>query len=103
MVGFLVQGEFFKAFLPFFGASVPHPLLCANCVELIIYKKMCRSLQNKIEGSNEALRRAASLPILLCHGSGEYYFSYLSIEYVLMHVNYSTLNKLHSYSCQDTV
>ncbi|GMN50062.1 hypothetical protein TIFTF001_019236 [Ficus carica] len=28
-----------------------------------------RSLRNKIEGSHEAMRRAASLPIFLCHGN----------------------------------
>ncbi|KAI3982051.1 hypothetical protein MKX01_018957 [Papaver californicum] len=30
-----------------------------------------RSLRNKIEGSHEAARRAASLPVLLCHGKGD--------------------------------
>ncbi|KAJ8445568.1 hypothetical protein Cgig2_012456 [Carnegiea gigantea] len=30
-----------------------------------------RSLKNKIEGSHEATRRAASLPILLCHGRSD--------------------------------
>ncbi|WCJ30247.1 alpha/beta-Hydrolases superfamily protein [Euphorbia peplus] len=30
-----------------------------------------RSLRNEMEGSHEALRRAASLPILLCHGLGD--------------------------------
>ena len=29
-----------------------------------------RSLKNKIEGSQEAARRAATLPLLLCHGRG---------------------------------
>ncbi|KAK9268547.1 hypothetical protein L1049_000301 [Liquidambar formosana] len=30
-----------------------------------------RSLSNKLEGVEEAARRAASLPILLCHGRGD--------------------------------
>ncbi|KAF2323262.1 hypothetical protein GH714_034369 [Hevea brasiliensis] len=30
-----------------------------------------RGLRNKIEGSHEAARRAASLPILLCHGTND--------------------------------
>jgi len=30
---------------------------------------LCRSLRNKIEVSHEARRRAASLPVLLSHGS----------------------------------
>lgn len=34
-----------------------------------ILKSICRSLRNKIEGSHEAARRAASLPILQCHGN----------------------------------
>ncbi|KAL0330229.1 UNVERIFIED_CONTAM: Acyl-protein thioesterase 1 [Sesamum radiatum] len=30
-----------------------------------------KMLRNRMEGSNETVRRAASLPILLCHGSGD--------------------------------
>ncbi|KAJ0905326.1 hypothetical protein HanPSC8_Chr07g0292721 [Helianthus annuus] len=35
---------------------------------------VCRNLRNTIEGSpdaNHAIRRVASLPVLLCHGVGE--------------------------------
>lgn len=36
----------------------------------LIFESQCRSLRNKIEGSHEAARRrAASLPILQCHGN----------------------------------
>lgn len=37
-----------------------------------IHKVLCssRNLSGKLEGVNEAVARAASLPILLCHGRG---------------------------------
>ncbi|XP_021627103.1 acyl-protein thioesterase 2 isoform X2 [Manihot esculenta] len=35
-----------------------------------------RGLRNKIEGSHEAARRAASLPILVCHGTNDDVVSY---------------------------
>ncbi|KAJ0804203.1 putative lysophospholipase [Helianthus annuus] len=31
----------------------------------------CRSLVNMMEGSHDAIGRAASLPILMCHGLGD--------------------------------
>ncbi|KAK4745971.1 hypothetical protein SAY87_012283 [Trapa incisa] len=43
-----------------------------------------RSLRNKMEGSNEALRRAASLPMLLCHGNCESRFLFLSMLILLL-------------------
>nr|XP_016511476.1 PREDICTED: acyl-protein thioesterase 2-like [Nicotiana tabacum] len=38
-------------------------ILCILCLKIF-----CRNVRNKIEGSHEAVRCAASLPILLCHG-----------------------------------
>lgn len=44
-------------------------LLCAHSNLLF-----SRTLRNRMETSNEIIRRAASLPILLCHGTGTYIF-----------------------------
>ena len=47
-------------------------LLCLRCS----FKRFlsCRSVRSKIEGSHEAARRAASLPILICHGTSKFAF-----------------------------
>lgn len=37
-------------------------------------------MRNKIEGSQEAARRAASLPIFLCHGMCMYFYKLPSVE-----------------------
>ncbi|XP_057465327.1 uncharacterized protein LOC130755034 isoform X1 [Actinidia eriantha] len=50
----------------------PYPLNLRAVVGLSGWlpgSSLFRSLRNKIEGSHEATRRAASLPILLCHGN----------------------------------
>lgn len=46
----------------------PYPINLRAIVGLSGWLPGSRSLRNKIEGSHEAARRAASLPILLCHG-----------------------------------
>uniref|UniRef100_A0A5B7AB99 Phospholipase/carboxylesterase/thioesterase domain-containing protein n=1 Tax=Davidia involucrata TaxID=16924 RepID=A0A5B7AB99_DAVIN len=51
-----------------YGNGNPYPVNLRAIVGLSGWLPGSRSLRNKIEGSNEAARRAASLPILLCHG-----------------------------------
>ncbi|KAK9282075.1 hypothetical protein L1049_004987 [Liquidambar formosana] len=46
----------------------PYPLNLRAIIGLSGWLPGSRNLRNKIEGSREAARRAASLPILLCHG-----------------------------------
>lgn len=46
---------------------------------------ICRSLRNKIEVSHEARRRAASLPILLCHGTSMYLKILLYVDVIVHH------------------
>lgn len=60
-----------------------------------------RSLSNKLEGIAEAAGRAASLPILLCHGKGmnpkntsssrEYYMVYLRTMRTLVPIIFQIL------------
>ncbi|KAK6914981.1 Phospholipase/carboxylesterase/thioesterase, partial [Dillenia turbinata] len=47
----------------------PYPVNLRAIVGLSGWLPASRNLRNKIEGSHEAARRAASLPILLCHGT----------------------------------
>ncbi|XP_077210290.1 uncharacterized protein LOC143845759 isoform X1 [Tasmannia lanceolata] len=54
-----------------YGNGNPYPLNLSAVVGLSGWLPCSRSLKNKIEGSQEAARRAASLPLLLCHGKGD--------------------------------
>ncbi|KAK2974364.1 hypothetical protein RJ640_021220 [Escallonia rubra] len=51
-----------------FGNGIPFTIYLKAIVGLSGWLPGTRSLRNKIEGSHESARRAASLPILLCHG-----------------------------------
>lgn len=51
-----------------YGNGNSYPVNLKAIVGLSGWLPGSRSLRSKIEGSNEAARRAASLPILLCHG-----------------------------------
>ncbi|KAL3630035.1 hypothetical protein CASFOL_023019 [Castilleja foliolosa] len=54
-----------------YGNSNPCLLNLSSVVGLSGWLPCSRTLKNRIERSNEAATRAASLPILLCHGSGD--------------------------------
>ncbi|KDP33625.1 hypothetical protein JCGZ_07196 [Jatropha curcas] len=51
-----------------YGNGNLYPLNLSAVVGLSGWLPCSRSLRSRMEGSNEATRRAASLPILLCHG-----------------------------------
>jgi lysophospholipase-2 len=51
-----------------FSNGNPYPINLRAIVGLSSWLPCSRSLRNKIEASHEAARRAACLPILLCHG-----------------------------------
>ncbi|KAJ6915110.1 hypothetical protein NC651_017175 [Populus alba x Populus x berolinensis] len=53
-----------------YGNGNPYPVNLSAIVGLSGWLPCSRTLRNRIERSDEAARRAASLPILLCHGSG---------------------------------
>ncbi|XAR67754.1 Lysophospholipase [Bertholletia excelsa] len=52
-----------------YGNGIPYPVNLRTIVALSGWLPGSRTLRNKIEGSHEAARRAASLPIFLCHGN----------------------------------
>ncbi|KAJ6915112.1 acyl-protein thioesterase 2-like [Populus alba x Populus x berolinensis] len=54
-----------------YGNGNPYPVNLSAIVGLSGWLPCSRTLRNRIERSDEAARRAASLPILLCHGSGD--------------------------------
>eukprot|EP00262_Sarcandra_glabra_P021558 TRINITY_DN918_c0_g4_i1.p1 TRINITY_DN918_c0_g4~~TRINITY_DN918_c0_g4_i1.p1 ORF type:complete len:141 (+),score=21.34 TRINITY_DN918_c0_g4_i1:35-424(+) len=54
-----------------YGNGNPYPINLRAVVGLSGWLPCSRSLRSKIEGSQEATRRAASLPLLLCHGKGD--------------------------------
>ncbi|XP_058112743.1 uncharacterized protein LOC131255851 isoform X2 [Magnolia sinica] len=54
-----------------YGNGNPYPVNLSAVVGLSGWLPCSRGLKNKIEGSQEAARRAASLPLLLCHGKGD--------------------------------
>ncbi|OVA14373.1 Phospholipase/carboxylesterase/thioesterase [Macleaya cordata] len=54
-----------------FGNGNPYPVNVSAVVGLSGWLPCARSLKNKVEGSQEAAGRAASLPIMLCHGKGD--------------------------------
>ncbi|KAK6137116.1 hypothetical protein DH2020_029141 [Rehmannia glutinosa] len=49
----------------------PYLLNLTSVIGLSGWLPCSRKLRNRIERTNETIRRAASLPILLCHGSGD--------------------------------
>ena len=49
--------------------SLP-PFLHFN--ETVIFLFLLRTLSNKLQGVDEATRRAQSFPVLLCHGKGKF-------------------------------
>ncbi|KAL3844093.1 hypothetical protein ACJIZ3_001496 [Penstemon smallii] len=51
------------------GNRSPYLVNLSTVIGLSGWLPCSRTLRNRIEGSNETLRRAASLPILLCHGT----------------------------------
>ncbi|XP_020590396.1 acyl-protein thioesterase 2-like isoform X2 [Phalaenopsis equestris] len=53
-----------------YGNGNPYPVILSAVVGLSGWLP-CSSLKNKIEGSAQAAERAASMPILLCHGKGD--------------------------------
>ncbi|XWS26953.1 hypothetical protein CRYUN_Cryun26dG0074600 [Craigia yunnanensis] len=59
-----------------YGNGNPYPANLSAVVGLSGWLPCSKTLKNKIEGQDEAARRAASLPILLCHGKGDDVVSY---------------------------
>ncbi|KAB1218649.1 hypothetical protein CJ030_MR3G026529 [Morella rubra] len=51
-----------------YGNGIPYPVHLRAIVGLSGWLPGARTLRSKIQSSHEAARRAASLPILLCHG-----------------------------------
>ncbi|KAF6152693.1 hypothetical protein GIB67_021353 [Kingdonia uniflora] len=51
-----------------YGNGSPYPVNLAAVVGLSGWLPCSRSWKNKVEGSDEAVSRTASLPLLLCHG-----------------------------------
>ncbi|KAK9141644.1 hypothetical protein Syun_011044 [Stephania yunnanensis] len=54
-----------------YGNGNPYPINLSAIVGLSGWLPNSRNLKSKIEGSHEAMRRAACLPLLLCHGKGD--------------------------------
>ncbi|KAJ8643102.1 hypothetical protein MRB53_004850 [Persea americana] len=54
-----------------YNSGNPYPINLSAIVGLSGWLPCSRSLKSKIEGSQEAAGRAASLPLLLCHGKGD--------------------------------
>ncbi|URE08036.1 acyl-protein thioesterase [Musa troglodytarum] len=54
-----------------YGNGKPYPVNLSSVVGLSGWLPCARSLKSKLEGSQDAARRASSLPILLCHGKGD--------------------------------
>ncbi|ONK81006.1 uncharacterized protein A4U43_C01F24230 [Asparagus officinalis] len=54
-----------------YGNGDAYPLNLSAAVGLSGWLPCSKSLKNKIEGSEEAARKASTLPLLLCHGKGD--------------------------------
>ncbi|KAL6985293.1 lysophospholipase [Sarracenia purpurea var. burkii] len=54
-----------------YGNGIPYPLNLSAIVGLSGWLPCSRTLRNRLEGSHDAASRAASLPILICHGLGD--------------------------------
>ncbi|XP_042386054.1 acyl-protein thioesterase 2-like [Zingiber officinale] len=60
-----------------YGNGSPyHPINLSVTVSLSGWLPCCRTLKTKVESSHDAGRRAASMPVLLCHGRGDGVVSY---------------------------
>ncbi|KAL7166149.1 hypothetical protein ACSBR2_036932 [Camellia fascicularis] len=59
-----------------YGNGSPYPVHLSAIVGLSGWLPCSRTLKNRLEGSNDAARRAASLPVLLCHGLGDEVVAY---------------------------
>ncbi|PIN12529.1 Lysophospholipase [Handroanthus impetiginosus] len=77
-----------------YGNRNPYLVNLRSVVSLSGWLPCSRMLRNRIEGSNEIVRRAASLPILVCHGSGDDVVAYKHGEksaYVLSSAGFQNL------------
>ncbi|KAJ0579411.1 putative lysophospholipase [Helianthus annuus] len=54
-----------------YGNGSPYPVNFNAVVGLSGWLPGGQNLRNTMEGSHDAIRRAASLPVLLCHGVGD--------------------------------
>ncbi|KAK3436575.1 hypothetical protein EUGRSUZ_C01119 [Eucalyptus grandis] len=54
-----------------YGNGNPYPAKISTVVGLSGWLPCSKTLKNKLEGENEAVTRAASLPVLLCHGTSD--------------------------------
>ncbi|KZV37792.1 acyl-protein thioesterase 2-like [Dorcoceras hygrometricum] len=54
-----------------YGNGQPYLINLSTIIGLSGWLPCSRTLRNRMEASNETTRRAASLPILLCHGTGD--------------------------------
>lgn len=59
-----------------YGNGSPYPVNLSAVVGLSGWLPCSRTLRNRFDGSHEAAGRAASLPILLCHGLGDEVVAY---------------------------
>ncbi|KAG5541061.1 hypothetical protein RHGRI_021071 [Rhododendron griersonianum] len=59
-----------------YGNGSPYPVNLSAVVGLSGWLPCSRTLRNRFDGSHVAARRAASLPILLCHGLGDEVVAY---------------------------
>ncbi|KAH7512524.1 hypothetical protein FEM48_Zijuj12G0099700 [Ziziphus jujuba var. spinosa] len=54
-----------------YGNNNPYPANLSAVVGLSGWLPCAKTLKNRLEGTDEARRRATSLPVLLCHGKGD--------------------------------
>ncbi|KAG6484600.1 hypothetical protein ZIOFF_053121 [Zingiber officinale] len=54
-----------------YGNGSPYPINVSVIVSLSGWLPCSRTLKTKVESSQDAARRAASMPLLLCHGRGD--------------------------------
>jgi hypothetical protein len=88
VAGFLVQSLYQQFVLLI---SILHCFfLQLSLIPVIMSYTLSRTLANKLQGVDEAARRAASLPILLCHGKGIHNFLSYSNVWVLFSFNCET-------------
>ncbi|KAJ6829759.1 acyl-protein thioesterase 2-like [Iris pallida] len=89
-----------------YGNGNPYPVNLSVAVGLSGWLPCARSLKEKIEGSQEATRKAASLPLLMCHGRGDevviYKHGQRSAEVLqstgFRNLNFKTYNSLGHYT-----
>ncbi|KAL0921166.1 hypothetical protein M5K25_008213 [Dendrobium thyrsiflorum] len=63
-----------------FGSGNPYPINLSVVVGLSGCLPCSRNLKNKVESSQDSTRRAASLPLLLCHGKGDIWVAFENVE-----------------------